>query len=174
MTEVQTTPRAKNADELVTLFSGEIWRYVASQISRKEDAEDVVMEVFAAAFAAFHKVERADDQRLWLLAVARKKVADTIRRKYRRAETSYADHHDTPGASMFDETQIATQTALAKLPEVERQVLILKYVNGLSTDEVGVVIRRSSAATNSLLQRARQNMRQVLGGQFVETSGETL
>jgi len=174
MTEEKTAPRAKSADELVQLFSGEVWRYVASQITRREDGEDVVMEVFAAAFASFAKLERADDQRLWLLAVARKKVADSLRRKYRQAETPYSDEHDTAGASMFDETQIATRSALAKLPESERQVLILKYVNGLSTDEVGVVIRRSSAATNSLLQRARQNLRQVLGGPVAETSGEKL
>ena len=44
----------------------------------------------------------------------------------------------------------------------QREALILKYVNGLSTEEVGLVIRRSLAATNSLLQRGRESLRAAL------------
>jgi RNA polymerase sigma-70 factor (ECF subfamily) len=172
MIEEQTKPRARTADELVELFSGDVWRYVASQITKREDAEDVVMEVFAAAFSDFSKLTRAADQRLWLLGVARRKLADCLRKQYRRAETPLSALDEPAEAMGLDETQLATRGALARLPDHQRQALILKYVNGLSTEEVGIVTRRSVAATNSLLQRARQGLREALGMRMTEASGE--
>ena len=132
------------------------------------------MEVFAVAFSDFSKVQRVDDQRVWLLAIARKKVADHLRRKYRRAEQPLTHENLEVAAPMFNEMQIATRGALDQLPENEREALVLKYVNGLSTEEVGMVIRRSLAATNSLLQRARESLRQALGPQVLGNSGEAL
>lgn len=161
--------RAQTPDELVERFSGEVWRFVSSQIDRREDVEDVVMEVFAAAFTQFVQVRRAADQRLWLLAIARRKVADMWRRRYRRSEQSLDDLERSMEDADLNVSQIATRTALARLSESEREALILKYVNGLSTEEVAQVLRRSAPATNSLLQRARERMREALGARLVET-----
>lgn len=166
--------RAREPEDLVRLFSGDIWRYVASQITKREDAEDIVMEVFAAAFSDFAKIQRAIDQRVWLLAIARKKVADSLRKRYRRAERPFTDVDENAGLPMFTEVQIATRGALNQLPESQREVLILKYINGLSTEEVGSVIRRSLSATNSLLQRARESLREALGPHFLGNSGEAI
>lgn len=157
--------RAQTPDELVQLFSSDVWRFASSQVNRREDAEDIVMEVFAAAFSDFDKLTRVGDQRLWLLAVARRKATDVLRRQYRRAERPISDFEDAASAPWLDEDQLATRGALADLPEPQREAVILKYVNGLSTEEVGIVIKRSLAATNSLLQRARQSLRETLGPQ---------
>lgn len=172
--EVLLDSRARKPEDLVRLFSGDIWRYTASQITKREDAEDIVMEVFAAAFSDFAKIQRATDQRVWLLAVARKKVADNLRKKYRRAERPFNDQDEKAGIPMFSEIQMATRGALEQLPENQREALVLKYINGLSTEEVGLVIRRSLAATNSLLQRARESLREALGPQVLGKSGEAL
>ncbi len=166
--------RARQPEDLVRLFSGDIWRYVASQVSRKEDAEDITMEVFAAAFSDFAKIQRADDQKVWLLSIARRKVADTLRKRYRRKEQSFSSLNDTASLPMFTEVQLATRGALEQLPENQREVLILKYINGLSTEEVGSVIRQSIAATNSLLQRSRESLRKALGPQVLGHTGETV
>jgi RNA polymerase sigma-70 factor (ECF subfamily) len=160
-------PRAKNPDEVVDLFSDEVWRFVSSQILRREDAEDVVMEVFAAAFKNFPNIAGAQDQRLWLLGVARRKVADCLRLRYRRAEQPLSPEQ-TIEDSEPDGLHIAAQSALQKLPQEQGEVLVLKYINGLSTDEVARVIRRSLPATNSLLQRARGALREALGPVFAE------
>lgn len=165
--------RAQTPDELVQLYSNDVWRYASSQVNRKEDAEDIVMEVFAAAFGHFEKLTRVSDQRLWLLTIARRKAADVLRRQYRRAEQSFSSLEETPSAPWLDEDQLATRGALAQLPEPQREAVILKYVNGLSTEEVGQVIKRSLAATNSLLQRARQSLRENLGPQMTGSTGET-
>jgi RNA polymerase sigma-70 factor (ECF subfamily) len=164
-------PRADTTDELVTLFSSEVWRFSVSQISHRDDAEDVVMETFAAAFRDFPKVLGAENQLHWLLAVARRKAADHYRKQYRRSEQPISDSGAGTG-DLPSSDQLVTRQALAALSADQREALILKYVNGLSTDEVGEVMRRSGAATNSLLQRARESLRLALNPNPIQTQTE--
>jgi len=162
--------RANTPDELITLFSTEIWRFVSSQISRREDAEDVVMEVFSAAVRDFGQLHRADNQRHWLFGIARRKIADAYRRQYRRAQQPISAQQ-VANDEWPSPLQMATRDALSTLPQEQREVLILKYVHGLSMDEVGKVIRRSIPATNSLLQRGRQSLRDAMGTTFESALG---
>jgi RNA polymerase sigma-70 factor (ECF subfamily) len=160
--EAEPIPRAATPDELVTIHSADVWRFVQAQISHREDAEDIVMETFAAAFRDFRKVTQAENQRHWLLAVARRKVADRHRRKYRRAEEPIANAEGYGITQTPSPDQLNTRDAINRVAPDQREALILKYVNGLSTEEVGQVIRRFLAATNSLLQRGRESLRAAL------------
>jgi RNA polymerase sigma-70 factor (ECF subfamily) len=154
---------AKNPEELVELYSDEVWRFTSSQLSRREDAEDIAMEVFAAACSNFDKLIHAYDQRLWLLGIARKKVAGFLRQRYRRAEQPLTDDHIAEAAIGTTEVQEAVRTGIRGLPHQQGEALVLKYVNGLSTEEVSLVIKKSMPATNSLLQRARAAFREAIG-----------
>ena len=124
------------------------------------------MEVFAVSIAKFHRLKTVDSQRHWLLAVARKKAADCLRRQYRRAERPIEADDAVAEKFETDERGEAMRAALHALPEGQGQALILKYVNGLSTEEVAGVIRKSVPATNSLLQRARGALRSALSPVF--------
>lgn len=161
-TDERPDASAQTPDELVTLFSGEVWRFVSAQIRRREDAEDAVMETFGAAFRDFGALTRAEDQRRWLLGVARKKTADILRRRYRRAERPLMES-DVAADGMPTASELAARGAISALPDGQREVITLKYVNGLSIEEIGRVIRRSPAATNGLLQRGRESLRESLG-----------
>ncbi len=166
--------RASSPEELVEFFSDEVWRFASSQLPRREDAEDIAMEVFAAAFANFAKMSYVDDQRLWLLAVARKKVAGHLRKKYRRAEQPLTDSHIVASAMETSEVQEAVRIGIQSIPRLQAEALVLKYVNGLNTIEVSKVIRKSLPATNSLLQRARAAFREAIGPVGAEYAGSVL
>lgn len=153
---------------LVALYSDDVWRYVSSKLSRREDAEDVTMETFAHAIKCFDRVLNADSPKLWLLAVARNKVHDLLRKRYRRAESPLDESSQIPGPEPAPNREELRQ-ALSEMPERQREVLVLKYVNGLSTEEIARSIGKSEAAANSLLQRARDSLRErmqieALGG----------
>lgn len=158
---VQALKRENNftPDEVVRAFGDDVWRYVSSKLSRPEDAEDVVMEVFGIACRKIHTLQKVESPKLWLLAVARKRVMDCLRRRYRRSEfpLNEALAHAAPEDTSSRER---VQAMVSRLPDVQRDALILKYVNGLETVEVARIIRKSPEATNSLLQRARETMRQ--------------
>jgi RNA polymerase sigma-70 factor (ECF subfamily) len=164
---VQVANRAMSLgpDELVRKYGDDVWRYVSSKLSRPEDAEDVAMEVFGIACRKIHTLQKVDSPKLWLLAVARKRVLDCLRRRYRRSEFPLNDalgsaSTESPAANAH------VREMVAKLPDLQREALILKYVNGLETIEVAKIIRKSPEATNSLLQRAREAMRNLCAEEF--------
>jgi RNA polymerase sigma-70 factor (ECF subfamily) len=162
-----------DAAALHARYLDDVFRYVARRVSRREEAEDITAETFAAAFESLAKFRGHCDPRLWLLGIARRKIADAFRRRQRRPETLASEideHNDAAGvlpvaragdheepASAFNQTEAnrKIRELMATLKEEQREALLLKYVEGLSINEMAIVMGRSSTAVNSLLQRAR-------------------
>ena len=163
-------------------YLDDIFRYVARRVARREDAEDITAECFAAAFAALPGFRGQCDVRLWLLGIARRKVADALRRTARRREVldSEADAlHHCPSENGSPEAALAAQESarelrrmIRSLKEPQREALLLHYVEGLPQSEVAVVMGRSPAAINSLLQRARAALLRAGRGYFLDDSDD--
>jgi RNA polymerase sigma-70 factor (ECF subfamily) len=148
-----------------------VYRYVAWRVRRRQDAEDVTAEVFAAAFAGLGKYRGQATPQAWLLGIARRKVIDAIRRQTRRRETLEAemgsdlppqagsDSERDPAAALDqDEAARQIRQLVDGLNPDQREALLLQYVEGLSIAEIAVVMGRSAGAINSLLQRARASV----------------
>ena len=147
-----TTPH-----ELHSRYLDEVLRYVSSFIRPLADAEDVTMEVFHASFKHLARLRNIDDPKVWLLGIARRKVADSLRLRYRRQETTYTPLNDfTVEMRTQIETSAMVLQVLSELSQDQREALVLKYSNGLTTLEVARVLNRSESAANSLLTRARE------------------
>ncbi len=153
-----------NAAQLHTLYLDQVYRYVARRLERREDVEDVCAEVFVVAFEQLPRFRGEVEVRLWLLGIARRKVADAIRKRVRRREIDLSDELELPDADrialpqqamMQQESRTVLRDLLLGLKDEQREALLLKYVEELSIEEIAVVMNRSKAATNSLLQRAR-------------------
>jgi len=165
-------PRERlEAAALHTRYLDDVYRYVARRVAQREEAEDITAETFAAAFESLPKFRGQCEPRLWLFGIARRKIADAFRRRQRRPETLASEIDDNadrvlpvPRAGASDEPAAAfnqieanrkIRELMAGLKEEQREALLLKYVEGLSINEMAIVMGRSSAAVNSLLQRAR-------------------
>lgn len=160
--------------ELQSRYLVDVLRYVSAFIRPTAEAEDVTMEVFHAAFAALHKLKSKDEPRSWLLGIARRKCADSLRRSYRRRENRLEDASDLLATSSDMDEAADVREALRHLPSDQREALILKYVSGLTIEEVGHVMGRSAAAANSLIQRARDNFCEQAAHLFASSSEATL
>ncbi|RYG66148.1 RNA polymerase sigma factor [bacterium] len=153
------------ATQLHTQNLEDVYRYVARRIKNREDAEDVTAEVFAAAFEALPRFRGEVEPRLWLLGIARHKVVDWLRKSGHRHEatwdTAEVPEEPTPRSAdpshalMLQERRLEMRELLAGLKGEQREALLLKYVEELSIDEISIVMGRSKAAINSLLQRSR-------------------
>ncbi len=152
--------RLASRHDLQEQFLEDVHRYVSSFIANSSEAEDVSMEVLHAAFTSFDKLRKQENPKLWLLGIARRKVADNLRRSYRRKEVSI-DEADQLATSQATETAAHVQAILRRLSELEREALVLKYGMGLSQAEVASLLHKSSAAVNSLLQRARSRFIEI-------------
>ena len=155
--------RTWTAEALHQRYLPDVFAYVARRVSDHQEAEDVTAEVFAAAFVALPRQKGLNGPYPWLLGIARRKVADALRRWGRREGRTSALTEETPAASSGQpeaalarrERASLIREMLATLPKDQREALLLHYVEGLPQAQVAAVLGRSPAAVNSLLQRAR-------------------
>jgi RNA polymerase sigma-70 factor (ECF subfamily) len=125
-------------------------------------AEDLTQDVWFALVEELRRghPERADIR--WLISVARSKFLDYARRQ----RVGWSKLALLPRLHESDErpTRDDVLCRLDKLPPLYRAVLALRYVDDMSVPEVADVIGRDVGATNSLLARARTQLRRVGGG----------
>ncbi|AGL19054.1 RNA polymerase sigma factor [Actinoplanes sp. N902-109] len=142
--------------------------YALRRVQHPEDAADVVAETFLVAWRRGRELPGGDDARLWLYGVARRVLANQHRGDQRRerlgarlrqrlAPEPAAD----PGAEVPD--RLAVRAALARLPELDREVLTLTVWEGLPPREVAGVLGLSAAAVRTRLSRARARLRELIG-----------
>jgi RNA polymerase sigma-70 factor (ECF subfamily) len=161
-----------------------IFRYVHARVFDRDTAADLTSSVFAAAINGISGYKYTGRPILaWLYRIARNTVADHQRRALGRrgldkvgasirAATGVFRGHETDisveeTSSEPDEMaeRLDLHRAVAQLPESQREVLILRFLVGLSTDEIAEIIGKEKAAVYSLHARAITSLRQSLGGQ---------
>lgn len=127
------------------------------------DAQDVSQEVFLKLYRNLRKVDGAHIAS-WLYRVTVNACRDLQRRRRPEAPVEFAE--DFPSAGM-DPQQAATQAerrrvlamSLRTLPEKERAALVLRDLEGLSTEEVARMLGSSEATVRSQISKARVKVR---------------
>jgi RNA polymerase sigma-70 factor (ECF subfamily) len=132
--------------------------YLRHNVPTQEDAEDVLGETLIAAVRALKDFDGKASLATFIFSLAYRKIADFWRR--RQDTVMLAEHQRSPLGVSSRAVEFAE--VLDQLPELSKQVLILRYHVGLSVGEIAQVVDRSYKGTESLLSRARQQLREVL------------
>lgn len=131
----------------------------------REDAEDVEQETLERAFSHLPQLRVGASFRPWLLSIARRLACDSHRR---RRHLCPLPAHECPvlacqdedlGALEREEERQAVTVALNRLRDRQQQVLLLREVEGLSYLAIAQRLAISEAAVETLLFRARRNLR---------------
>jgi RNA polymerase sigma-70 factor, ECF subfamily len=134
-----------------------LWRAV---LGDRALAEDLTQETFAALVAPVRDGRAEVESMAWVIGVARHKLIDHYRRvdsEQRRLALAWARRNVADDDADLDGEDPARIVELLRgLSAMHRLVLILRYVDDLSVDEIGALVGRSVSATESLLVRARQ------------------
>jgi RNA polymerase sigma-70 factor (ECF subfamily) len=173
---LDTPSRAEWArvEELHERYLKEVFRYVLRRVPRREEAEDITAQVFAAAYEALPRFRGHSSPYLWLLGIARRQIALALRRRATRRETLTCELEgeaeedpvwsalaacEGPEAALFRvEARRVVRELLDHLSADQREALLLQYAEQLSVAEIAVVMGRSPAAVTGLLQRARATL----------------
>lgn len=165
--------RARNGDDtafqaLVVATTPKLFRVAARIVGDAAEAEDVLQDAYLRAFDALSS-GRFDEQssvETWLYRIVANAALDALRaRKRRRARTEVelADEAST----VNDEPRILARRALqeldqwlSELPEEQRMAIVLKELEGLSSNEVAAMMKCSVGAVEQKLVRARVTLRQ--------------
>jgi RNA polymerase sigma-70 factor (ECF subfamily) len=149
------------AESLFTEYHDRLLRYVSRAAGEREAARDLTQEVFLRVSRA--AIPTAPDHQLagWLFKIARNVVLDHHRQRQRRPETNLESAPETTKDAQ-QEMVLALKQALATLPDLDRDVFLLREVGGLSREEIATACELTPDAVRSRIHRTRLELRAVL------------
>lgn len=146
-------------------------KYIRRHVPIREDAEDVLLEVFVAALESDTLRTLGEGEQLaWLRSVAHNKFVDHNRRFYRRpivtleetSEMLYDDDDLAPEQiALRREAHAQLRRHLSSLPELQREVLRLRFANGLRCAEIARHLNKNEGTVRTLLSRSLNLLRSV-------------
>ena len=131
------------------------------------DVEDVTQEVFIAALRSLPTFRGEAQFSTWLRTLTNHKVAEYYRRQSRKKETMQVDlehaerRGDHSNASTLEDC-IVLRKALNKIPEQYREVILLRFAEGMQFNEIAEFLKQNPEATKSLFRRAMAALRDKL------------
>jgi RNA polymerase sigma factor (sigma-70 family) len=162
---VALTRRGNQAafEALVARYQARLLAFCRHMLSSKEDAEDVLQEVFAAAFNAMLADERAINVRPWLYRIARNRSLNHLRRTQAVGVDSMDIHLSEGGVTTADKVHKREEFRLLvadvqDLPETQRTALLLREIDALSYEQIADAMETTVPSVKSLLVRARVSL----------------
>ncbi|MGI8633419.1 MAG: sigma-70 family RNA polymerase sigma factor [Solirubrobacterales bacterium] len=147
-------------DVLFDRYQPRLLAFCRHMLKSTEDAEDVLQEVFVAAYNALLQDERSINARPWLYRIARNRCLNHLRRPVPEGHDTM-DHLPMDGGTSTADKALKRQdfrnlvADVHTLPETQRTALLLREINGLSYEEIAQAMETSIPSVKSLLVRAR-------------------
>src|SRR5580692_8340313 len=159
---VALTRRGQHAafETLFSRYQSRLLSFCRHMLSSKEDAEDVLQEVFTAAFNAILADEREINVRPWLYRIARNRSLNHLRRASAVGVDSM-DIHFAEGGLSTGERVLRRESFreligdVHELPETQRTALLLREIDALSYEQIAHAMETTVPSVKSLLVRAR-------------------
>jgi RNA polymerase sigma-70 factor (ECF subfamily) len=165
-------------DELVRRYQGKIYGLIYNMTGNREDAEDVVQEVFLKAHASLNRFRGTSSFYTWVYRIAVNRTINFLKRRKRKLALSldnvdlgierdpaYVElsSRESPVRDVaIGELQEKLNRALQTLSEKHRTVVVLHDIQGLPHEEIAKMLGCSSGTVRSRLFYARQQLQSEL------------
>ena len=148
---------------LVARYHARLLAFCRHLLGSREDAEDVLQEVFSAAFNAILDDDRPINVRPWLYRIARNRSLNHLRRIQAVGVDSMDIHLYDHGATTADKVHEREEFRLLvgdiqALPETQRTALVLREMDALSYEQIAEAMETTVPSVKSLLVRARVSL----------------
>jgi RNA polymerase sigma-70 factor (ECF subfamily) len=141
-------------------YADMMYRVALSHVSHREDAEDVVHDVFIKYMEALPTFSDDEHERAWLVRATINRCHDLLRRGKIREHESLDDITDLPSEENGTATDLFR--TLAELPEKYKTAIVLHYLEGFSVEEVARMLGISLSAVKMRLSRGRELLKNIL------------
>jgi RNA polymerase sigma factor (sigma-70 family) len=148
---------------LVSRYQSRLLSFCRHMLGSREDAEDVLQEVFAAAFNAILADNRPINTRPWLYRIARNRSLNHLRRQQPigvdSMDVHLAEHGTTTADKVHKREEFRELIAdVQDLPETQRTALLLREIDALSYEQIAEAMETTIPSVKSLLVRARVSL----------------
>jgi RNA polymerase sigma factor (sigma-70 family) len=139
-----------------------IFRYLLSLAERRELAEDLTQETFLQAWRHLDRFEGRAPLRHWLYRIARREYLHALRG--RRVQVSLEEISEFPAAGGREAIEgVELRDAIDRLPLAEREVVLLHYLEGYTSNEIAQIVRAPAGTVRRRLVTARDRLRGEFG-----------
>jgi RNA polymerase sigma factor (sigma-70 family) len=150
-------------EALVQRYQPRLLAFCRHMLGSQEDAEDVLQEVFTAAFNAVRADERPINARPWLYRIARNRSLNHLRRPQPAGQDSMDVFERDGGTTTADTVHKREEfrqivSDVHGLPETQRTALLLREIDALSYDQIAETMDTTVPSVKSLLVRARVSL----------------
>lgn len=155
-------------EQLVTAYQGAVYRLALRMCSSAAAAEDVAQEAFLSAWKNLPQFRGDSQFSTWLYRLTTHAAIDYLRREKRHEasdidDVTVADETSSPQETVErSETQTAVRDALAALSPEYREVILLRYMQELSYEEIGIALHLPPGTVKSRLNRAKGQLKEIL------------
>ncbi len=162
---VALTRRGSNGafEALVKRYESRLLTFCRHMLASSEDAEDVLQEVFAAAYNAMLADTRPINVRPWLYRIARNRSLNHLRRPVQAGQDSMDVYERDGGTTTADTVHQREEfrqivADVQQLPESQRSALLLREIDALSYEQIAEAMETTVPSVKSLLVRARVSL----------------
>ena len=162
-----------DAESLFAHYNDRLLRYLTRAAGEREAARDLAEDVFLRITRTAIPIAPENQLAGWLFRIARNVVLDHHRQRRRRPEAELSAAPEGARDAQQDMAFALTQ-ALATLPDLDRDVFLLREVSGLSRDEIAAACDLTTDAVRSRLHRTRLELRAMLAAPIAVLRNERI
>ncbi|MGA2028391.1 MAG: RNA polymerase sigma factor [Syntrophobacteraceae bacterium] len=159
-------------ETLVKRYRDPISNFIFRYMGDRFGAEDIAQEVFLRVYRAASEFEPRGKVSTWIFKIAYNLSLNEVLRRSRFCPITDIDDHgfelEEPNHTGRKELEEEVMEAVRHLPQKQRAALLLRVNEGLSYAEIANILSTSISSVESLLFRARENLRKTLIGRSEE------
>jgi RNA polymerase sigma-70 factor (ECF subfamily) len=169
-------------NSLIELFSQKIYNLSLGILQNQQDAEDVTQEIFTTVFLSINQFKGDSKLSTWIYRISVNKCQEFLRKKTRKkrfgfiipidkaeATIQISSNFMHPGLELENQERGAILfAAINKLPENQKTAFTLYNLESIPYEEIALIMNTSLSAVESLIFRARQNLKKSLSDYYEE------
>ena len=153
----------KTPGEIYAAYHDRVLGYLLGKVSGREDAEDLCEAVFEKVYRALPAFD-GQNASAWIFAITRNTLTDYYRTQ-RPAEPlseSLADGEDLEARLITEESLNALAAALGEMPQIQQDVIVLRYYDGYTLTDIARMTGRSYGMTKVTHKKALERLRRSM------------
>ncbi|MBK5240839.1 sigma-70 family RNA polymerase sigma factor [Clostridium sp.] len=151
---------------LVNKYESIVLKFIYNMIKDKEAAEDITQESFITIYNKLYLYDKNHKFLNWLLQISKNKCIDYIRKYKRVYESNIEDIPNVTSREMspeqaaeFKETKGYVEAYLSSLSEIDRQILIIRYLQNLTFHDLAEILEITESNVKRRYYKSRQNFK---------------
>ena len=154
------------ANRAIDRYADLVRRVCMIHLKNHADTEDIFHTVFLKYVTGTTEFESEEHEKAWFIRVTINACKDLLRSFFRSRTVSLDDLLEQPDQVPEDHREVLE--AVLALPDKYRDVVYLHYYEGYTAPEIGTILHKNPNTVYTLLTRARDELRKMLGGEDFE------